>query len=215
MKKGLFITMEGPDGSGKSTQLDFLKDYFEKRGEKALFTREPGGTPISEKIRNVILDKENLEMDSVTEAFLYAASRAQLVSQVIKPALERGRTVVCDRYVDSSIAYQGYGRKLGDMVEKINTFATQECEPDITFLLKLDSQKGIKRIEESSEQRGEKDRLEEETISFHNDVLMGYMELEKKYPDRIIGIDANKSIEEVRTIIEDKLNYYFGVRNNV
>lgn len=215
MKKGLFITMEGPDGSGKSTQLDFLKNYFEKRGEKALFTREPGGTPISEKIRNIILDKANSEMDYVTEAFLYAASRAQLVSQVIRPAIDRGRTVICDRYVDSSIAYQGYGRNLGSMIEEINCHAIQDCVPDVTFLLKIESQKGISRIEAQEGDMGIKDRLEEETISFHNEVLNGYLDLEKKYPDRIIGIDASRSIEEVSREIEININRILRERNEL
>ena len=134
MKNGLFITLEGPDGSGKSTQIERIRTFFKQRGEKVILTREPGGTPISEKIRTIILDKENRDMDAMTEAMLYAASRAQHVAQVIRPALERGEHVICDRFIDSSIAYQGYGRDLGDCVSIINAYAIRDCIPDITFL---------------------------------------------------------------------------------
>ena len=146
MKKGLFITIEGPDGSGKSTQIEKLRVYLEKKGYKAILTREPGGTEISEKIRNIILDKNNKEMNNMTEALLYAASRAQHVAEVIKPALEMGETVICDRFIDSSIAYQGYGRGIGEPVRVINEYAVAGCMPDITFLLKLDPRIGKGRI---------------------------------------------------------------------
>ena len=120
MDKGLFITLEGPDGSGKSTQIEYLREYFHGKGIETVLTREPGGTEIGEKLRDIILDKGNCEMCDMTEALLYAASRAQHVNQLIKPALEAGKVVVCDRFIDSSIAYQGYGRKLGDAVRVIN-----------------------------------------------------------------------------------------------
>ena len=126
MKKGMFITLEGPDGSGKSTQIEAIKAFFEKKGEKVLITREPGGTPISEKIRTIILDRENKEMEPMTETMLYAAARAQHVAQVIRPALNEGIHVICDRFLDSSIAYQGYGRGLGDCVAVINAYAVQD-----------------------------------------------------------------------------------------
>lgn len=205
MKKGLFITIEGPDGAGKSTQIDFIKRYFEEKGIEAIFTREPGGTSISEKIREIILDKNNAEMDYMTEAMLYAAARAQLVNQVILPAVRDGKVVVCDRFVDSSIAYQGYGRKLGDVVEIINGYVIGECIPDLTLLLKLDSEKGMSRIEENGTDRKGKDRLELEKISFHREVLRGYLELEQKY-ERIIGIDAGQSIEDVSNDIRAELD---------
>lgn len=193
MSKGLFITFEGPDGSGKTTQIQELKKYLEKNGFNAIITREPGGTPIGEKIRQIILDKNNQEMDYVTEALLYAASRAQHVSQVIKPALEQGRMVICDRFMDSSIVYQGYGRKLGDSVRIMNEIAVRDCLPDVTFLLKINPGIGKSRIEE-----GEQDRLELEKMEYHNEVYRGYMELSKQYPERIICIDAGRSIEEIR-----------------
>ncbi|MBN7774268.1 dTMP kinase [Clostridium aminobutyricum] len=192
MKKGLFISIEGPDGSGKSTQIQKLKKFLEEQGREAIVTREPGGTEISEKIRAIILDKNNVEMDYMTEALLYAASRAQHVAQVIKPALDEGKTIICDRFVDSSIAYQGYGRKLGDCVRIINEFAVAGCMPDITFFLKIDPSIGKMRIKEEVQ-----DRLELEKLAFHNEVFRGYLELEENYKDRIIGIDANRSIKEI------------------
>lgn len=196
MKKGLFITFEGPDGSGKSTQIEKLSLFFRERGQDVVVTREPGGTPIGEKIRAIILDKENTEMNPMTEALLYAASRAQHVAAVIKPALEKGSIVICDRFADSSMAYQGFGRKLGDSVEKINHYAVMDCVPDITFLLKLNPKIGSDRIREN-----ERDRMELEKAQFHQDVYQGYMELEKKYSDRIVGIDADRSIEEISSDI--------------
>lgn len=199
MRKGLFITIEGPDGAGKSTQIAHIAEYFDNKGIDAIFTREPGGTSISEQIRSIILDKKNTEMGFITEAMLYAAARAQLVEEVIRPAIEAGKVVVCDRFVDSSIAYQGYGRKLGDIVEEINKYGIGDCMPDLTILLKLDSESGIDRIEKNGS--GEKDRLEMEKISFHRDVLRGYLELEDRF-DRIKGIDAKQSIEKVSADID-------------
>ena len=192
MKQGLFITMEGPDGSGKSTQIDAIRRFFEDKGEKVIITREPGGTQISEKIRALLLDRENSEMDPMAEALLYAASRAQLVAQIILPALEEGTHVICDRFVDSSIAYQGYGRGLGDSVAIINAYAVHNCMPDITFLMKLNPEVGKSRIKAS-----EHDRIEMEKIDFHNRVFEGYEMLEQEYPDRIVGIDATRGIEEI------------------
>ena len=194
MKSGLFITMEGPDGSGKSTQIEAIKNFLEKRGEKIVITREPGGTSISEKIRELLLDRENSEMDPMAEALLYAAARAQHVAQVIRPALEEGTHVICDRFIDSSIAYQGYGRMLGDSVAIINAYAVNECVPDVTFFMKLNPEVGKSRIKTSDQ-----DRIEMEKIDFHNRVFAGYEALE--YPDRIVGIDATRNIEEISSEI--------------
>lgn len=199
MKQGLFITMEGPDGSGKSTQIDAIKSFFEMNGERVVVTREPGGTNISEKIRELLLDRENREMSPMAEALLYAASRAQLVSQIIKPALENGTHVICDRFVDSSIAYQGFGRGLGDSVAVINAYAIGDCMPDITFLMKLNPEIGKSRIKSSDQ-----DRIEMEKIDFHNRVFAGYEALECEYPERIVGIDATRNIEEIS---EEILSY--------
>lgn len=192
--KGLFITIEGPDGSGKSTQIKKLADYLEQAGHAVVLTREPGGTKISEKIREIILDKDNIEMDPVTEALLYAASRAQHVAEVIRPALKEGKTVICDRFVDSSIVYQGIGRELGiETVENINCIAVKNTLPHITFLFQLCPEIGLER----KTQQGEKDRLEQEALAFHQKVFEGYKGLKELYPDRIVVVDASRSIEEM------------------
>jgi len=196
MNRGLFITFEGPDGSGKSTQIKKLKIKLENKGLETVLTREPGGTVISENIREIILDVKNSEMDSLTEALLYAAARSQHVTQVILPALEANKTVICDRFMDSSIAYQGYGRKLGDQVRIINEFAVRGIIPDITFLLLLEPSIGKGRI------KREYDRLELEQNKFHEDVYQGYMELAKCNPNRIIIIDGTRSIVEIEKEIE-------------
>lgn len=201
MKKGLFITVEGGDGSGKTTQLAFIKEYLKEKGEDVLFTREPGGTALGEKIRGLILDPANKEMDPMTETLLYAASRAQLVNEVIRPALSEGRTVVCDRYVDSSIAYQGYARGLGDSVTQINGYAIGDCIPDATILIKVDPAKSHARIDEK-----EMDRMEQESAAFHRRVYEGYLALEKAYPGRIIGIDGEQPIETVSEMIARQLD---------
>ena len=197
----MFITVEGGDGSGKTTQLSFIRDYLAQKGEDVLFTREPGGTALGEKIRAVILDPANAEMAPMTETLLYAASRAQLVEEVIQPALRAGRTVVCDRYVDSSIAYQGYARGLGDSVININGYAIGDCVPDATILIKVDPGKSHARIDAAS-----MDRMEQEDAAFHRRVYEGYLELEKKYPGRIIGIDGEQPIEKVSEDIARQLD---------
>ncbi|MBQ6401182.1 MAG: dTMP kinase [Firmicutes bacterium] len=193
----MFITFEGGDGSGKSTQIAKLKDALQVKGFDVVLTREPGGTPISEKIRQVILDKDNQGMTPVTEALLYAAARAQLVRQVIIPALEEGRIVICDRFLDSSIAYQGFGRQLGDAVDNINQYAIAGCMPDLTIFLKLDPASGRERIGSR-----EKDRIEMESDAFHQRVAEGYRWLEENYPERILAVDASQSIEEIAAKIE-------------
>lgn len=200
MREGYFISFEGGDGSGKSTQIQILRDFLEERGYDVILTREPGGTPISEKIRSIILDNENSEMDDMTEALLYAAARAQLVSQVIRPALEAGKVVICDRFVDSSMAYQAYARGLGDSVKTINGFAVGDCMPDLTILLKVNPQVGSSRIGDR-----ERDRIELASREFHKKVYEGYLQLEKLYPDRIVGIDAADTIENIAGIISVRI----------
>jgi len=208
MSKGLFITFEGPDGSGKTTQIERLKAFLSEKGYDAVLTREPGGTAISEKIREIILDKNNAEMDYMTEALLYAASRAQHVAQVIMPALNQGRTVICDRFMDSSIVYQGYGRKLGDCVRVINEYAVRGCLPDITFLLKLDPEIGKNRIKAD-----EQDRLELEKLEYHKAVFQAYQGLEHHYPERIIGIDATGSIDEIGWKIREHIEKILDLKD--
>ncbi len=206
MRKGYFITFEGGDGAGKSTQINRLMEHLENCGFDVILTREPGGTDIGEKIRNIILDPENKEMDAVTEAMLYAASRAQHVAQVIKPAIEEGKIVICDRFIDSSIAYQGFGRGLGDSVSIINSYAVGEYMPDKTVLLKLKPQLGNKRISTRK-----KDRIELEAESFHQAVFEGYETLEKMYPKRIIGVDATGTIDEIHDIIRNHIDDLLGL----
>ncbi len=193
MRNGLFITLEGPDGSGKTTQIAYLKEYFEQRGIETVFTREPGGTPIGEKLRDIILDRENGEMCDMTEALLYAASRSQHVQQRILPALGEGKVVICDRFIDSSIAYQGYGRKLGDPVRVINELAVGGCMPDVTFLMELSPEVGKARISEDSQ-----DRLEQEKLEFHDRVFQGYEALADLYSERFVRIDASRDKEAIR-----------------
>lgn len=196
MNKGLFITFEGPDGSGKSTQIKYLQKYFEELGMDIVFTREPGGTAIGEKLRRIILDKNNSEMSDMTEALLYAASRAQHVHELIKPALDDNKIVICDRFIDSSIAYQGYGRNLGDCVRTINELAIEGCMPDITFLMDLPPAIGKSRLRE-----GHEDRLELEQLTFHNKVFEGYKEIAKIYPERFVLIDACRNKSEIKADI--------------
>ena len=193
MSKGYFITFEGPDGCGKTTQIERLREYLSSKGFDIVLTREPGGTPISEKIRAILLDPENKEESGVTEALLYAASRAQHVAEKIKPALEEGKIVLCDRFMDSSLAYQAYARDLGEDVISINMFAIQGCSPDLTIFLDLDPEIGQKRQVE----RGKLDRLEQEGLSFQKKVYDGYQQLIKKYPDRIKVVDADRDPDSI------------------
>lgn len=191
--KGIFITIEGPDGAGKSSVIEAIKLKLESYFNKPVIqTREPGGSPIAEKIRDLILDINNSEMDNRTESLLYAASRRQHVVEKIRPSLERGEVVLCDRFVDSSLAYQGAGRELGiDQVWKINEFAIEDLRPDITLYLDVDAEIGLNRIADKQSNR-KKDRLEMEDISFHNKVSEGYQKLVEKHSERYIVIDANQ-----------------------
>jgi dTMP kinase len=202
--KGIFISFEGPDGSGKTTQIVMLREYLETTGRDVLLVREPGGTKISEKIRNVVLDNDNIGMNPVCEALLYAASRAQLTQEVIIPALDSGKVVICDRFVDSSIVYQGIARGLGEeMVGNINRYATAGREPDITFLISISPEEGIRR----KNNERELDRLELEDIDFHRKVYEGYKKLKANY-DRIIEIDGTLEINDIQTIIREKIELY-------
>nr|WP_298572673.1 dTMP kinase [uncultured Mogibacterium sp.] len=198
--KGIFITLEGPDGAGKSTQVENIKSYFENAGREVVVSREPGGTPISEKLRNIVLDNGNAEMDDITEMLVYAAARAQHVSEKIRPALDKGSVVVCDRFVDSSIAYQGYGRNLGDQVGEVNRYATGGLEPDVTFFMDLDPEIGRSRIGKDV-----RDRLEQQKLDFHYRVYEGYKAICEKYPERVVRIDATRTIDEIKEDIYSKL----------
>lgn len=205
MSRGLFITFEGTDGTGKSTQIEFAREYFESRGFNVLMSREPGGTSISEKLRGILLDKANGEMSPVTEMMIYAASRAQLVSEVIIPAVNDGTVVICDRFVDSSVAYQAFGRGLGDMVAEVNSYATTGLAPDITFFMDIDPEVGRSRIA-----GGELDRLEQEKSDFFRRVYDGYKSIAASDPGRVKTIDASGTVEEVRAAIEVHLDEITG-----
>ncbi|MDR1953189.1 MAG: dTMP kinase [Clostridiales Family XIII bacterium] len=200
MNRGLFITFEGPDGSGKSTQLELLRGFLAKQGLDCVVTREPGGTKIGELIRHIILDNGNGEMSDMAEMLLYAASRAQHVDEVIRPNLEAGRMVISDRFVDSSIVYQGYGRGLGDIVRRVNELAIGDCIPDATFLLKAEPKVGFGRIGAGGE-----DRIESAGLSYHTGVYEAYLELERAFPERMIGIDATADVDCIQQRIRDKI----------
>lgn len=195
--KGYFISLEGPDGAGKSTVLkQVLAELGPKMKTQYLVTREPGGSKIAESIRQIILDPNNQEMDDKTEALLYAASRSQHVEEIIRPALSKGQVVFSDRFVDSSLAYQGAGRNLGiKEVKAINDFACGGLEPELTLFFDLKPEIGLARIEKL--RPGQEDRLEQEKLAFHQAVYEGYQKVCQMYPDRIVKIDASKPIAEV------------------
>lgn len=193
---GLFITLEGTDGSGKTTQMDKLKEYLSVKGYRVVCVREPGGTPIGEKIREIIIDKDNAEMCDVTEALLYAAARAQLVKEVIEPVLKDGGVVLSDRFLDSSIVYQGFARGMGEgFIRNINRAGVGTLEPDITFLLKLKPEDSLER----KAKQAELDRLEAEKSNFHQRVFDGYVGLARRNKERIKVIDALKSAEDIHS----------------
>ena len=192
----MFITIEGPEGSGKTTAVDTAVKKLEEMGYQIVRTREPGGTPIAEQIRNVILDKNNVAMDQRTEALLYAASRRQHLVEKVWPALKEGKIVVCDRYLDSSLAYQDGARGLGvDNILQVNNFATEGTFPDLTLLFDIDPKLGLARIAANADR--EVNRLDLEKIEFHNKVRNTFLELAKRYPERFVVIDASQSREEV------------------
>lgn len=192
----LFVTFEGGEGSGKSSVLRLLSERFEREGIPFILTREPGGTPISEQIRNVILDKGNTAMDARTEALLYAASRRQHLVEKVWPALKEGKIVLCDRYLDSSLAYQGGARGLGvDNVLNINLFATEGTFPDLTLLFDIEPSQGLARI--AANKGREVNRLDLEALSFHEGVRKGFKELAERFSDRFVVIDASQPLEKV------------------
>lgn len=191
----LFITFEGPDGSGKSTQIQLLSEALTAAGYNVLTVREPGGTPISEQIRDVVHSLRNREMSDRAECLLYNAARAQLVDQVILPHLERGGIVLCDRYADSTAAYQGYGRGLDlTAVKNVIAFATQNLKPDVTFYLDIDVETGIERRKRG----GEWNRLDDQALEFHRRVRAGYLQMVAGEPERWVKINAARSVEEIQ-----------------
>ncbi len=205
LMKGLFITFEGPDGSGKTTVATRITELLEERGFDVIHTREPGGIEISEDIRSIILDPKNTMMDAKTEALLYAASRRQHLVEKVYPAVAAGKIVICERFVDSSLAYQGFGRQLGfDEVLSINLFAIDSTFPDLTIYLDIDEAKGLERLKD----RDFKDRLDQESIEFHHRVKNGYSEVLKRFADRISIVDAANDVEQV---VDDSLKLILGI----
>lgn len=199
--KGLFISFEGNDGSGKSSALTKVKEKLTNLGLNVIYTREPGGSEISERIRDIILDKNNYGMDDLTEAYLYAASRREHVVKTIRPALAEGKIILCDRFIDSSLAYQGFARGLGiDKVYDLNQYATEGLLPDLTILVCVHPQIGLSRIKKDARNL---DRLELEELEFHNKVYQGYLEVAKRFKDRIVIINGEKSQSEVLEEVEN------------
>lgn len=191
MMQGLFITFEGPDGCGKTTQMKLLAEYLEKKGEKVVLTREPGGKGLGEKVREILLNYDG-EVSDRCESFLFLADRAQNIDIIVNPAVKAGKIVLCDRHIDSTVAYQGYGRGLDiERINMLNNLATNGKKPDLTFVFDVDVETSMKRVGK------EKDRMESAGIDFHNRVRQGYLELAKQEPQRIKVIDATKSIEEI------------------
>lgn len=197
MKKGLFITFEGADGCGKTTQMRLLANYLEKQGYEVVLTREPGGKGLGEKVREILLNYDG-EVSDRCESFLFLADRAQNIDIIVNPAVEAGKIVLCDRHTDSTVAYQGYGRGLNlERINKLNEIATNGRKPDLTFVFDIDTETSMKRVGK------EKDRMESAGLEFHNRVREGYLKIAKHEPERIKVIDATKSIEEIH---EEVLN---------
>ncbi len=203
--KGKLITFEGSEGSGKSTQIQLLYYTLRSRHKNAVWVREPGGVRISERIRRILLDPQNKKMDGICETLLYMASRAQLVSELIRPALQRGRVVLCDRFLDSTVVYQGYGYGVSiDLIKGVGGMATQGLTPDLTFLFDIETQKGLFR-------KGKrKDRIEQRSLSYHRRVRRGYLELARQDPQRIKVIKASRSKKEIQREIQQWVDDLLG-----
>lgn len=213
MKKGIFITIEGGEGAGKSTLIEQLSNIMLHRGKLVMTTREPGGIPIAEQIRTVILDRSHTDMDARTEALLYAAARRQHLVEKVVPALEQGQFVICDRFVDSSLAYQGYARGLGiEEVWDINRFAIQNVMPELTIYMDVSPEVGLTRIAQATDR--EINRLDLEQHSFHELVREGYMQLLRQHPERIVLINAEQSpekvFEDVLALIDSRFAGFFA-----
>ena len=207
--RGKFLVFEGCEGSGKSTQLRMLSEYLDKIGVNFIMTREPGGNPISEEIRKIILNGKNTAMCDECEALLYAAARIQHLKEIIEPALAAGKLVVCDRYVYSSLAYQGYARGLGDYVKEINAYALTNYPPDMTFFLDISPEDAFKRKHGADEN----DRMEQLGLEFHKKVYAGYKELEKEYADvRAVDCSGTKyrTAEKIRLLVDGLLGVSDG-----
>ncbi|CAG7656261.1 dTMP kinase [Paenibacillus allorhizosphaerae] len=205
MRNGLFITVEGGEGAGKTSAIRVIIEQVTKNGYEAVSTREPGGIPIAEQIRSVILDKSNTAMDGRTEALLYAAARRQHLAEKVIPALQAGKVVVCDRFIDSSLAYQGYARGLGmNEVWAVNRFAIGDWMPDLTIYMDVRPETGLARIR--ADQSREVNRLDLESLDFHEKVREGYAKVIAMFPERVIRVDAEQRLETVLEQIKEILN---------
>jgi len=214
----LFITFEGPEGSGKTTQMELLRDYLEEKGYSVLATREPGGTSIGDQIRAILLDPRNTEILPASEALLFSAARAQIVHQVIRPYLQQGGIVLCDRYADSTLVYQGYGHGLDlEMLHTITALATGGLKPDLTIYLDIDVEEGLRRKLAAHEaERTEWNRLDQQELDFHRRVREGYLEMAAKEPERWLVIDATQSVEAIQAAIRGKVEEkLLGLRNQM
>lgn len=204
----LFITFEGPDGSGKTTQVRMVAEYLKSRGMDVLLTREPGGTAISEQIRNVILSTHNLSIQHETEALLFSAARAQIVAELIRPALAAGAIVICDRYADSTMAYQGYGLGLDlDALRAITRFATGGLVPDLTFYVDVPVEVGLAR-----RHQGETNRLDQKDLAYHTRVRDGFLKMAREEPQRWVVIDGTRPVDEVQKDIQSRLEQRLEVK---
>ncbi|MCD4782031.1 MAG: dTMP kinase [Candidatus Omnitrophica bacterium] len=202
--RGLFITFEGAEGSGKSTQIELLQGYLKQKQKDVVIVREPGGVAISEKIRAILLDVNHTRMSDQCEMLLYMAARAQLVSEVLLPALSDDKIVLCDRYIDSTLAYQGYGNGIDlQSITRVGAFATQSLRPDLTIVFDLPVRTGLGRIE------GRKDRIEQRNVDYHQRVREGYLTLARREPDRIKVIQVNTSREEIHARVRQLTDALF------
>ncbi len=198
--QGLFITFEGPEGAGKTTQIELLKKYLTSLGHEIITTREPGGTPIGEEIRNILKNPSlNSILSNNAEVLLLQAARAQHVDELITPALKSGKTVICDRFSDSSLAYQGIARDFGEeIIDKLNKFSTEQTEPDLTFLLDISPEIGLKRAEKRELENSKKDRWEEQSLSFHIKVREAFLKIANEHPERVKVVSAEKDIKSIQ-----------------
>jgi dTMP kinase len=210
--KGLFITFEGGEGSGKSTQARLLADYLKEKGYDVEVTREPGGTGIGDAIRAILLDPEHSEMADITELLLFAAARSQNVNERIKPAIEKGTVIICDRFIDSTLAYQGYGRNFDlKMLRSLNKLATDGVTPSLTILFDIPVEIGLERskaLDKAEAKKGTGDRFEQETLAFHRRLRNGFLELAKAEPERFLIIEVADNLEDTHIKVVKAVEEY-------
>lgn len=206
--KGKFITFEGSEGSGKSTQIELAHQFLKAHHKDVLFLREPGGVKISEAIRAILLDAKNKEMCAQSETLLYMAARAQLVNEVIEPALKKGKIILCDRFLDSTTVYQGFGHGIDiKFIKQVGRFATRGILPDLTFILDIEAKKGLARIHRA------KDRIEQKDLSYHNKVRNGYLTLARQEPKRVKLISGAKSREEIQLFVQKHITQFLKLKS--